>query len=214
MIRLMIVDDQVILKESLKLIFSQDKDFNVVGTAENGRDALEKVALYKPEVILMDINMPQMNGVMATQKIKTAHPDIKVIMLTTFLEEEYIVDAMRYGASGYVLKDALPEEIKRAIHIAFEGGTYMNPNAATKLVDRFAKAMTSEVYSDSDGLKGLTEREKEILKCVAEGLSNAEIGQSLFLTEGTVKNHISKILIKLNLRDRTQLAIYAIRSGL
>lgn len=214
MIRLMIVDDQVILKESLKLIFSQDADFNVVGTAENGRDALEKVTLYHPEVILMDINMPQMNGVVATQRIKAAYPDIKVIMLTTFLEEAYIVDAMRYGASGYVLKDALPDEIKKAIHIAFAGGTYMNPNAATKLVDRFAKAMTKETQTDGDGLKELTEREKEILKCVAEGLSNAEIGHSLFLTEGTVKNHISKILIKLNLRDRTQLAIYAIRSGL
>ncbi len=214
MLKLMIVDDQVILKESLKYIFSQDTDFFVVGTAENGQEAVERTPLYEPDVILMDIKMPIMDGVEATKRIKTLYPHVRIIVLTTFLEEGYIVDAMRYGASGYLLKDALPEEIKRALIIVSEGGTYMNPNAVTKLVDRFSRAMDAEVVTDAKSFEALTEREIAILKQIVEGFSNIEIAGHLFISEGTVKNHITKILIKLNLRDRTQLAIYAIRSGL
>lgn len=214
MIKLMIVDDQVILKESLKFIFSQDPDLEVVCTAENGSEAIELAKLFVPDVILMDIKMPILDGVEATRQIKAHQADIKIIVLTTFLEEAYIVDAMRFGASGYLLKDALPEEIRKAIFTVSEGGTYMNPTAATKLVDRFSKAMSTESQRDTEGLKDLTDRELDILKCIAEGLSNDEIAKRLFLTEGTVKNHLTKVLLKLNLRDRTQLAIFAIRAGL
>lgn len=214
MIKLMIVDDQVILKESLKYIFSLDPDLTVVCTAENGLEAVELAKLFEPNVILMDIKMPVLDGVEATRQIKSLYPDIKIIVLTTFLEETYIVDAMRFGASGYLLKDALPEEIRKAIFTVSEGGTYMNPSAATKLVDRFSKAMIEAGHRDSETLKELTDRELDILKCIAEGLSNDETAKRLFLTEGTVKNHITKVLLKLNLRDRTQLAIFAIKAGL
>jgi len=186
----------------------------VVCTAENGQEALSSAGVFDPEVILMDIKMPVMDGVEATQRIKSLYPHMKIIVLTTFLEEGYIVDAMRFGASGYLLKDAQPEEIRKAIFTVFQGGTYMNPSAATKLVDRFSKAMSGEVHRDEESLKELTDRERDILKCIAGGLSNGEIAKQLFLTEGTVKNHITKVLLKLNLRDRTQLAIFAIRSGL
>lgn len=210
----MIVDDQVILRESLKFIFNQDPAFEVVACAANGEEAIALSALYRPEVILMDINMPVMNGVEATKHIKATQSEIKIIVLTTFLDEAYIVDALRFGASGYLLKDTQPEDIKKAIITICEGGTLIDPEAATKLVQRFQETYSEVCRERPESLKDLTEREIDILRLIAEGLSNQEISDQLFLTEGTVKNHITKILSKLELRDRTQLAIFALKAGL
>ena len=204
MIKVMIVDDQKIFREGLKMMLELHDDITVVGLCENGDEAVKMSKVYAPEVILMDIQMPVMNGVEAVKLI----PDIPVIMLTTFHNETYITDAIRAGALGYLLKDTEIEIIADAIRTVQNGGALLDGKAMKVILSQFTK-LPNETYD----LDLLTDREEEVCLLVAEGLNNKEISKKLFLGEGTVKNHITKALQKLELRDRTQLAIHIIKSG-
>lgn len=203
----MIVDDQKIFREGLKMIISQDADIEVVGLCEQGQEAVKMIPIYKPDIVLMDIQMPIMNGVEAVKRIKEDHKDIDVIMLTTFHNDHYITDAIRAGALGYLLKDTEISIIIDAVKTVHQGGALMDSNAMKVILNQFMK-LPSETYD----LDLLTEREKEICYLIADGLNNKEISEKLFLGEGTIKNHITKVLQKLELRDRTQLAIHILKS--
>lgn len=207
MIKVMIVDDQKIFREGLKMIISQDKVIDVVGLCENGQEAYDMIAVYKPDIVLMDIQMPVMNGVEAVKRIKASYGLIDVIMLTTFHNESYITDAIKAGALGYLLKDTEINIIIDAIKTVHGGGALMDSSAMKVILNQFAKIPTATYDIDV-----LTDREKEICYIIAEGFNNKEISEKLFLGEGTVKNHITKVLQKLELRDRTQLAIYILNS--
>ncbi len=207
MIRVMIVDDQKIFREGLKMIISQDADIEVVGLCEQGQEAVKMIPIYKPDIVLMDIQMPIMNGVEAVKRIKDDYKEIDVIMLTTFHNDHYITDAIRAGALGYLLKDTEISIIIDAIKTVHQGGALMDSNAMKVILNQFMK-LPSETYD----LDLLTEREKEICYLIADGLNNKEISEKLFLGEGTIKNHITKVLQKLELRDRTQLAIHILKS--
>lgn len=198
----MIVDDQSIFREGLKMMLDLQEDIEVVGLCENGDQAVKMIDVYKPQVILMDIQMPVMNGVEAVKLI-----DLPVIMLTTFHNEQYITDAIRAGALGYLLKDTEISIIADAIRTVHGGGALMSAEATKVILSQFTR-LPSEDYD----LDILTEREREVCLLVADGLNNKEISESLYLGEGTVKNHITKALQKLELRDRTQLAIHILKS--
>lgn len=213
MINVMIVDDQSIIKEGLKMILDSTKDIKVVNLAANGSEALYLCQLNTPDIILMDIKMPVMDGVEATKNIKTNYPRTKIIILTTFDDDEYILEALKGGASGYLLKDASPTEIADAIRTVFKGEAMIQPKIATKMISHFTKLTHSKGKPDEKH-KALTDREVEITLLIGQGKNNKEISEELFLTEGTVKNHISNIISKLELRDRTQIAIYAIKNDL
>lgn len=207
-IKVLIVDDQQLIREGLLMILSVYEQIEIVGTASNGREALNQIDSYHPDVVLLDIRMPVMDGVKTTKEIKASYPEIKVIILTTFDEDEYIFQALNYGANGYLLKDVKSEEIVRAIEVVFQGNTFLESKVTTRVVQAFNSLTKQQNFQGSDEwLKELTTREYEIAILVAEGKNNKEISQLLFITEGTVKNHLTKILSKLAVRDRTQLAI-------
>jgi len=211
MIRVAVVDDQPLLLQGLSMIVSAEPDMEMCWTAGNGAEALFKVAESKPDLILMDIRMPVMNGVLATEQIKATDPNIHILILTTFMEDDDIFESLKLGASGYLLKDATPETIVEAIRKAMAGGTVIEPQVASKLL----KHLKSNHDSKHDEIiEKLTSRELEIARAIADGLSNKEIASNLFVSEGTVKNHLTNILEKLELRDRTQLAIVIIKNDL
>lgn len=215
MIKVILADDQDILLEGLKLILQNEEDIEVCYTADDGKKAYDGCRWHEPDIVLMDIKMPKVNGVDATKMIKRDYPDIKVIVLTTFNDEEYIYDALKNGASGYLLKDTTPSEIADAIRTVYNGGALINSEVAVKVIDKFSQMAKDNVKRDKDvRVKFLTEREIEICRLVAEGKNNKEISSELFLSHGTVKNHITKILLKLELRDRTQLAVFSIKNDL
>ncbi len=216
MINVMIVDDQKIFKEGLKMIVSQDSEINVVCLCENGKEACDLVDTYNPDIILMDIQMPIMNGVDAVKIIKEKNSHINIIMLTTFHNETYIYDAIKNGASGYLLKDTSIDIIIEAIKTVNSGGALINPGVAKILLNQFTKlaSNTNDFSEHEKEIDTLTLREKEISRLVAKGLNNKEISEELYLGEGTIKNHISKILQKLEIRDRTQLAIFSLKTNL
>lgn len=209
MIKIALVDDQPLIIQGLNMIIDAQVDMSVVWTASNGEEAIFKCASQCPDVVLMDIRMPVMNGVAATERIKEIHPECHIIILTTFMEDDDIFESLKFGASGYLLKDATPETIIEAIRKAVSGGTIIEPHAASKLL----KHLKSKGDSDKQAIiDKLTTRELEIAKGIADGLSNKEIAMRMFVSEGTVKNHLTSILEKLNLRDRTQLAILMIKN--
>jgi DNA-binding NarL/FixJ family response regulator len=215
MIKILLADDQDILTEGLKLILGAEEDIEIVGTAENGKKAYELCRIKKPHLVLMDIQMPEVNGVEATAMIKKDFPQIKIIVLTTFNDDEYIYDALKNGASGYLLKDTSPAEILRAVRTVYNGGALIQSEVAVKVLDKFSQLANKAVDKQADPkVKLLTDREIEICRLIAEGKNNQEISEELFLSQGTVKNHITKILLKLDLRDRTQLAIFTINNDL
>jgi DNA-binding NarL/FixJ family response regulator len=215
MIKILLADDQDILTEGLKLILGADEDIEIVGTADNGKKAYELCRIKKPHLVLMDIQMPEVNGVEATAMIKKDFPQIKIIVLTTFNDDEYIYDALKNGASGYLLKDTSPAEILRAVRTVYNGGALIQSEVAVKVLDKFSQLANKAVDKQADPkVKLLTDREIEICRLIAEGKNNQEISEELFLSQGTVKNHITKILLKLDLRDRTQLAIFTINNDL
>lgn len=213
MIRIAIIDDQPIVRQGLAMVLGSEKDIEVVAKGGDGFEAIEICSKNCIDVILMDIKMPSLNGVEATRKIKEQHPNVKIIILTTFNEDEYIFEALKYGASGYLLKDALPEKISEAIRIVYNGGAQIQPDVAVKVVEKFKSYGEKHEVQDKR-IEDLTEREIDIIRCVGEGKSNREIAKELFISEGTVKNHITNILNKLSLRDRTQLAIFSINNNL
>ena len=205
MIRVLLVDDQSIVREGLSSLLQAQPDLEIVGEAENGRVAVEKAIALQPDVILMDIRMPVMDGIAAIRIIKQQSPAIEILVLTTFDEDEYVVRAMNYGAQGYLLKDTPSVQLAQAIRSVSQGYTQMGPGL-------FAKTKTNSTLQNSaipPELERLTEREKEVLKLIATGYSNKEIAAELYIAERTVKNHVNSILRSLDLRDRTQAAIFA-----
>jgi len=215
MIKVLLADDQDILVEGLKLILGREEDIEICGTAGNGRKAYEACKWNCPDVVLMDIQMPQVNGVEATRMIKEDFPSVRIIVLTTFNDDEYIYDALKNGASGYLLKDTPPAEIAGAVRTVYNGGALIQSEVAVKVLDKFSELAKANLKRHQDPrAELLTEREKEICRLIAEGKNNSEIAGELYLSEGTVKNHITKVLIKLDLRDRTQLAVFTIKNSL
>ena len=214
MINVVIADDQAILREGLKMMLSKQKGIKIVGICESGRGAYELCRNNLVDIVLMDIKMPIMDGVKGTKIIKRDFPHINIIILTTFNDDEYIFEALKYGASGYLLKDATIDKIVEAIIEVHKGGVLIHPTVAKKVTDRFSQMTKAnvDVFDERVGL--LTDRELDICKLVGEGKNNKEIGEELFLSQGTVKNHITNILGKLELRDRTQLAIFAVKNNL
>jgi DNA-binding NarL/FixJ family response regulator len=214
MINVILVDDQKIVREGIKMILSLDDEVNVIEEAENGKHLLEILDRgMLPDVILMDIRMPIMDGVEATKIIKEIYTNIKVIILTTFNEDEYIFKGIKNGADGYILKDAGSDEIIKAIKAAYNGNILLNPEVTKKIVKAFnlmcaAEQTPIELNEQNNKLDLLTQREKEVAKLVAQGKSNKDICHILFLTEGTVKNYLSKIFEKLELTNRTELALF------
>lgn len=209
MIRVLLVDDQSLIRQGLRALLELNADLEVVGEAENGQTAINLVKQLQPDVILMDIRMPIMDGVAATKEICQEFPQIKVLVLTTFDDDEYVNAAMNNGAMGYLLKDTPSEELAIAIRAVDKGYTQLGPGIVKKLLHKFPPTASIEPPTQPIGLQELTPREMEVLKLIAIGASNREIAQKLFISEGTVKNHVTNILNRLNLRDRTQAAIFA-----
>lgn len=211
MINVLICDDQEIVCEGLEHILNVDEDIKVVGIAHNGAEALEKIDEVKPDLVLMDLKMPVMNGVIATRKLLEKMPQLKILILTTFDDDEWLFDAIRSGASGYLLKDRPRSELIKAIKGTIEGDSYIDPAVAGKLLTKIAQNIP---ITPSVAISELSEREIEILKLLATGISNAEIAKQLYLSEGTIRNYTSTIFSKLNVSDRTQAVVIALKSGL
>ena len=213
-IKILLVDDQPLFREGLRTLLSIHSDFNVVGEAGNGEEAIRLARTLRPSVVLMDLQMPVLDGVLATRRLQTEQPECRVIVLTTFDDDEMVFDGLRAGAIGYLLKDAPSEKLAEAIRVAARGETFLQPSVAAKVVAEFARLTRKSLQSASASCEPLSERELEILRWIAQGASNKEIAGKLFLAEGTVKNHVTNILGKLAVRDRTQAAIKAKDSGL
>lgn len=211
-IKVLIVDDQAIICDGLSVMVGARPNLDVVGTANDGYQALEMVESHRPDVVLMDLKMPRMNGVQATKAIKEQFPDTQVVILTTYDEDDWIIDAVRAGANGYLLKDAGREEIISAIEGSVAGERPVDPAVAGKLFSYVQSGVP--VQSSTVESAGLTDREFDILKLMATGLTNAGIGDRLHLAEGTVRNHVTNILGKLDVADRTQAVVFAWRHGL
>lgn len=210
-IRLIIADDEMLIRTGLKIMLEASGNVEVLALAENGRAAFEACTIHRPDVVLMDIRMPESNGIEGTKLIKEAFPEVKVLIVTTFQDTEYIVEAVQNGASGYLLKDSSPDAILDGIKVALSGKVVMDTGISEALLTK--TSVEKEESFDAEKW-GLTTREVELIAQVAKGLSNKEIAQTLFLSEGTVKNNISTILSKLELRDRTQLVIFAYENKL
>jgi len=215
MIKVLIADDQELIRQSLQIILGVEKDMEILDAVANGREVIRAVRKEKPDVILMDIRMPEMDGVVCTQIIKENYPNIKIIILTTFDDDKYVFNALKYGASGYLLKGVSTKELADAIRKAYQGNAVINGEIASKVVKLFSKMaqMNITVQVDEQQTANLKSNEWQIIALVGSGLSNKEIANKLNLAEGTIRNSLSIILSKLDLRDRTQLAIWAVQTG-
>lgn len=209
MIRLLLTEDQTIIRQGLRRLLESHLDLQVVGEAENGQQAVDQVEILQPDLVLMDVRMPVMDGVTATQIICDRFPKVKVLVLTTFDDEQYIEQIMAFGAIGYLLKDTPSEELADAIRSAHKGYTQLGPGLFKKAFSQRSVASKNSVNSSKIELAELTPREREVLSLIATGASNIEIAEILCITQKTVKNHVSSILSRLNLRDRTQAAVFA-----
>lgn len=217
MIKILLVDDQKLVRQGIHFLLESEEDLQVIGHATNGLEALEASVNLEPDVILMDIRMPEMDGVQATRAILEKKPGIGIIILTTFEDDEYVFDGLKAGARGYFLKDVSSDELAAAIRTVYQGGALIQPSITRKVLSEFSRlagVTTKNKTVEADLVDPLTDREMEVLQALAEGLSNKEISQKLFITEGTVKNHVSNLIAKLNVRDRTQAIIRAQDSGL
>lgn len=216
MIKVLLVDDQTLVRQGIRMLLMTEEDLEVVGEAENGRLALEQAETLKPDVILMDVRMPEMDGVTATRELTLRYPSIGVIILTTFDDDEYIFEGLRAGARGYLLKDISSDEMADAIRTVANGGALIQPSITRKVLAEFNRlaAAPGKPSTHPDLIEPLTERELDVLRSIAGGLSNKEIAEKLFITEGTVKNHVSSLIAKLNVRDRTQALLRAQELGL
>ncbi|HOS79818.1 MAG TPA: response regulator transcription factor [Anaerolineae bacterium] len=212
-IRIVLVDDQAMFREGLRTLLATQPDFEVVGEAANGGEALRLCATCQPEVVLMDLRMPVLDGVAATRQLHALYPDVRVIVLTTFDDDEDIFEGLRAGALGYLLKDASSAKLFEAVRAAARGESFLQPSVATKVVAEFARLVEQAPRIEAP-VAALSERELAVLRLVAQGASNKEIATTLFIAEGTVKNHLTSILAKLEVRDRTQAALKARELGL
>jgi DNA-binding NarL/FixJ family response regulator len=214
-IRVLLVDDQALFREGLETLLSVHRDIEVVGQARNGREAVDVAADVRPDVVLMDVRMPVLDGVRATRRLKEALPRCRVIVLTTFDDDEYVFDALRAGAAGYLLKDVASARLVEAIRATARGESILEPSVAAKVIAEFTRVSSMMPAAQLEQMvEPLSERELEILALIATGASNREIGDRLFIAEGTVKNHVTHILAKLGVRDRTQAALRARELGL
>ncbi|CAH8244187.1 response regulator transcription factor [Paenibacillus melissococcoides] len=217
--KVMIADDQEIVREGLKMILSlyEKEEVSVIGEAPNGRVLLEQLEEMNPDVILMDIRMPEMDGITAAQLVKERHPQTKIIILTTFDEDEYIIQGLKNGVEGYILKDSSSGDLLNAIKTVYAGSVLLNPKVTERMVEAISSSgldnSISSRHEEQDKLGLLTPREMEVARHILSGSSNKEIAQALFVTEGTVKNYVSRILDKLECRNRTELGLYLSRLG-
>lgn len=211
MIRVMIVDDQTVICQGLKVLLNADSEIEVVATAYDGAQALRKAEQFELDVVLMDLNMPVMNGIHATRELREHHPEVKVLVLTTYAQDDWVIDAIRAGAKGYLLKDSHRDEIVAAIKEVMAGKSHIDDDVAEKVLHYVRRGRTRPAETID---LGLTHRELQILKLLAHGNTNQEIAAELFLALGTVQNYVSSIFVKLNVNDRTQAAAVAWREGL
>ncbi|MFK8186411.1 MAG: response regulator [Phormidesmis sp.] len=207
-ITVLLVDDEDIVRYGLKAICQVDRSLKIVGEANNGKDAIAQAQAHQPDVILMDINMPVMNGIQAMQVIGQQHPNIKVLILTAYEDDEHLVEAMQHGASGYLLKNTPPEDLAHIIWAAHKGYMQVGPQLGQRLCNQLKPRRSGKAAKNA---KGITPREQEVLDLIAEGASNREIAGMLHITEKTVKNHVSNLLRRVGLRDRTQLALWTVQ---
>jgi DNA-binding NarL/FixJ family response regulator len=205
-IRVLVADDQSMVRAGFRMLLSGEPDIEVVAEATNGTEAVDKAARFRPTVVLMDIRMPELDGLQATRRILAADETARILILTTFDLDEYVYEALRAGASGFVLKDDPPEQLLAAIRTVAGGEALLSPAITTRVIEKFARISHPEPPKE---LAELTERELDVLRLIARGLSNAEIGQELYISDATVKTHITHILQKLNLRDRVQAVVLA-----
>ena len=216
-ITVVVVDDQPLIRQGFSMILSAHADIEVVGEAGDGSSALEVIAATRPDVVLMDIRMPVLDGIEATRLLRRDSPDSKVLILTTFAHDDYVTDALSAGASGFVLKDATPDELLHAVRVVAGGDALLSPAVTTRLIERLLPSLTStpgRPASSPQGLGARTDREVAVLRLVATGRSNAELASDLYISEATVKTHVSHVLTKLGLRDRVQAVIAAYEMGL
>jgi DNA-binding NarL/FixJ family response regulator len=214
-IKIVIADDQELIRDSLRIVLSANPDMEVIDTVADGREVIRSVRAAKPDVILMDVRMPEMDGVSCTQIIKENYPQIKIIILTTFDDDEYVYNALKYGASGYLLKGVSMAELASAIRTVYGGKAMINPDIAVKVVRLFSQMAKGNytIQVDDRNVSEISRTEWKVIQQVGYGRSNKEISSELSLSEGTVRNALSSILSKLDLRDRTQLAIWAVQTG-
>lgn len=213
MIRILLADDQSLFREALRMLINSQPDLEVVGEAADGAEAIKLAESLRPNVVLMDLQMPVMNGVAATRHLHAEQPDCRVIALTTFDGDEYVFDCLRAGAVGYLLKDAPSENLFAAIRAAARGESFLQPSVTTRVLAEFTR-LSDQPAASAKLIEPLSDREEEILRLIAKGSTNREIAEALFITEGTVKNHVTNILSKLDVRDRTQAALKARELGL
>ncbi|GHG18636.1 MULTISPECIES: response regulator [Streptomyces] len=214
MIRVLIADDQQMVRQGFTVLLNTQPDIEVVGQAVNGIEAVGQVGELAPDVVLMDIRMPELGGIEATARITAVHPEVKVLVLTTFDLDEYVYEALRAGASGFLLKDASAEQLAEAVRVVAAGDALLAPGVTRRLIAEFSRLDPRPRTPLRRKVGDLTERETEVLSLIAQGLSNAEIAVRLVVAEQTVKTHVGRILVKLGLRDRTQAAVFAYESGL
>jgi len=216
MIRVLIVDDQALIRSGFEMILNSEADIEVVATCEDGTQAVEAAARWRPDVVLMDIRMPQLDGISATRAIlgdRATHDAPRVLILTTFDLDEYVYDALSAGATGFLLKDTPPESLIEAVRVVAAGDALLSPQVTRRLIEQFA-GRPNPAARNASAFSDLTDREHDVLLCMAQGLSNAEIGESLFVSEATVKTHVSRVLGKLDVRDRVQAVVLAYETGL
>jgi DNA-binding NarL/FixJ family response regulator len=212
-VRVLLVDDDDLMRAGLKAVLSSDARVEVVGEAGSGRAAVERVRTLHPDLVLMDVRMPDLDGIAATREVISASPEVKVVILTTFEQDDYIFGALNAGASGFLLKRSGPEELLAAIQTVAAGDSLLSPSVTRTVIDRMARQPTPEI-GPSRLLDALTPREREVLVLLARGLSNSEVAAELVIEESTVKTHVKRILMKLRLRDRIQAVVFAYESGL
>jgi DNA-binding NarL/FixJ family response regulator len=210
-IRVLVADDQSMVRAGFRMLLAGEDDIEVIAEASNGLEAVDQAARFHPAVILMDIRMPQLDGLEASRRILAADPSARILILTTFDLDEYVYEALRAGASGFVLKDEPPEQLLAAIRVVAGGEALLSPAVTKRVIKQFARMPRSQPPRQ---FRELTERELDVFRLIARGLSNAEIGRELFISDTTVKTHITHILMKLNLRDRVQAVVLAYEAGL
>ena len=209
--KLLLVDDHVVVRQGLKALFANEPDVEIVGEAGNGREALSCIPELQPDVILMDISMPGLNGIEATRQIRQTHPDVKVVVLSMHANEEYVFQVLRAGASGYVLKQSDSMEVLNAIRAALSGGSFLSPPISRTVIDDYVRR--AEARGQGSDLELLTSRQREVLQLLAEGLSNQEIAKQLSISIKTVETHRSNMMNKLGVSSKTELIKYALRKG-
>jgi DNA-binding NarL/FixJ family response regulator len=212
-VRVLIVDDDDLMRAGLRGVLSSDASIEVVGEASDGRDAVYRTRLLHPDIVLMDVRMPDLDGISATRELLDAFPEVRVVIVTTFEQDDYIFGALRAGASGFLLKRTRPEELVAAVHTVAAGDSLLSPSVTSRVIERMAQQPASDVKTDAR-LDELTPREREVLELVARGLSNGEIAAALVVEESTVKTHVRRMLAKLGARDRVQAVIFAYETGL